>query len=107
MRHTMADFLYKEKTDGTPSAFLFLSKLLACFESLLELINTSASVNKLLLTCEEGVTLGTNFNSDLAALGGSGCNRLAACASDYAFLIVRMDSCFHFISPRLFYFDVL
>ena len=43
--------------------------LLEICKSLLELVKTSTSVNELLLTCEEGVTLGTNFNVDLSALG--------------------------------------
>ena len=70
-----------------------VSRLLACsLESLLELVKTSAGVNKLLLTGEEGMALGANFNSDLAALGGLSGNGLTASAADYALLIIRMNS---------------
>ncbi len=61
-------------------------------KSLLELVNTTANVNELLLAREEGVALGANFNSDLAALGGLGGNGLAACATDNALFVIRMDS---------------
>ena len=70
--------------------------LLACsLESSLELVKTSACVNELLLSCEERMALGANFNSDLAALGGLGCNYLAASATDNALVVIRMDSGFH------------
>ena len=66
--------------------------LLEVLESLLELVNTSANVNELLLTRIEGVALGANFNSDLIALSGLGGNGLAACATNYALFVIRMDS---------------
>ena len=72
------------------------SRLLsAYFKSLLELVNTAANVNELLLTCEEGMTLGANFYSDLAALGGLGCYCFAACATNYTFFIIGVYSGFH------------
>ena len=64
-------------------------------KSLLELVNTSACIDKLLLAGEEGVALGTDFNSDLAALSGLGCNSLAACATDYALFVLGMNSGLH------------
>ena len=69
--------------------------LLESSDSLLELIHTSAGVNKLLLTGEERMALGANFNFDLAALGGLGLYGFAACASDDALFVLRMDSLFH------------
>ncbi len=61
-------------------------------KSLLELINTSACVNKLLLTSEEGVTLGADFYSHLTAIGGLGGYGLAASTANYALFVIRMDS---------------
>jgi hypothetical protein len=71
------------------------SKLLACLKTLLELVKPSAGINELLLTGEEGMALGANFNSHLAALGGSGGYGLAASAFDHNFFIFGMDSCLH------------
>ena len=66
--------------------------LLEVLKSLLELVNTAANVNELLLAGEEGVALGANFNSDLVALCGLGGNGLAACATNDALFVIRMDS---------------
>ena len=61
-------------------------------QSFLELINTSAGVNKLLLTGEEGVALGADFYSHLTAIGGLGGYGLAASTANYALFVIRMDS---------------
>ena len=74
--------------------------LVKVLESLLELINTSACINKLLLAGEEGVALGANFDSDLASLGGLSNNGFAACASDYALFVLGLNSFFHFFVPH-------
>ena len=74
--------------------------LLEVFESLLELVNTSACINKLLLAGEEGVALRANFNSDLASLSGLCYNGLAACALDNALFVLGLNSFFHFILPH-------
>ena len=84
--------------------------LLERSHSSLELVNASACVNKLLLTGEEGMALGADINSQLAALGRLGYNSLTASTSDGARLIVRMDSVFHFhylISKYLMFFDIV
>ena len=81
--------------------------LLERSHSSLELVNASACVNKLLLTGEEGMALGADINSQLAALGGLGFNNFAACASDLAHFVVRMDSVFHCNVPLFQKFDVL
>ena len=73
---------------------------LEVFESLLELVNTSACINKLLLAGEEGVALRANFNSDFASLSGLGNNSFAACALDYALFILGLNSFFHFKIPH-------
>ena len=74
--------------------------LVESFESLLELINTSACINKLLLAGEEGMALGANFNSNLASLCGLCNNGLAACALDYALFVLGLNSFFHFFLPH-------
>ena len=55
------------------------------------------------------MALGANINSQVAALGGLGFNNLAACASDGANFVVRMDSVFHSHVPlfkNLMFFDI-
>ena len=87
-----------------------LELLLEGSHSSLELINASACIDKLLLAGEEGMALGADINSQLAALGGLGYNSLAACTSDGASLIVRMNSVFHFFyltSKYLMFFDIV
>ena len=78
-------------------------------KSSLELIYASARVNELLLTREERMALGADINSNLAALRGLGFHNFAACASDGAYFILRMDSVFHFHVPlfkNLMFFDI-
>jgi hypothetical protein len=66
--------------------------LLELSQSLLELVYTSACIDKLLLAGVEGVTLGANFNSDFAALRRLGNDGFAACATNYGFLVLRMNA---------------
>ena len=84
-----------------------LELLLEVCQSLLELIHTSACINELLLAREEGVALGADINSEIAALGGLGFNNFATCTSDGAGFILRMDSVFHGHVPLFKNFDVL
>ena len=72
---------------------LILSKLLEAV-LLVELINTAAGVDQLLLAGVEGVALGADFNSDVG-LGGAGLDDGAASAADGGGLVIRMDSCLH------------
>ncbi len=74
--------------------------LLEVLDSLLELVNTSACINKLLLAGEEGVALGANFDGNLASLSGLGNNGFAACASDHALFVLGLNSFFHFKIPH-------
>ena len=83
--------------------------LLGRSQSSLELVNASACVNELLLTGEEGMALGADINSLLAALGGSGLYNLTACATNGANFVIRMDSVFHVHVPlfkNLMFFDI-
>ena len=78
-------------------------------KSLLELIYTSAYVDKLLLAGEEGVALGANFNSDLATLRRLGGYGFAASATNNALFIVGMNSgfhCFYLVSNIPMFFDI-
>ena len=77
-------------------------QLLASLKSLLELVNTSAGINKLLLTGEEGMALRANFNSHLSAYCGLCCYCFATSALDDYFLVIRMDSCLHYIYTSLY-----
>ena len=81
--------------------------LLGGLESSLELVNASACINKLLLARKEGMALGADINSQLAALGGFGFNNFAASASDNALLILGMNSVFHVRLPHFVFLDVL
>ena len=96
----------------TPCPFIEkpgLELLLEVCQSLLELIHASACVNELLLAREEGVALGADINSEIAALGGLGFNNFAACAFDLAHFVIRMDSVFHLHVPlfqNLMFLDI-
>ena len=70
------------------------AKLLAAVKTLVELVNTSASVYQLLLASVERMALGANFNLQVT-LGGSALNNRAASALNGAFLVFGMDSCLH------------
>ena len=75
-----------------------------------ELIYASAGINEFLLTGEERMALGANFNFDLAALGGLGLYGFAACTLDDASFVLRMDSFFHCSIPHfiiLMFFDII
>ena len=80
-----------------------MQKLLSCFQSLLELINSTACINKLLLAGKEGVALRANFNSHFSAFSGLSRYGLAASALDRHFFVIRMDSGLHFIYTSLYY----
>ena len=74
--------------------------LFACLKTTLELVNSSAGIYKLLLSGEEGMTLGANFNTNLTvciALCGTCSNCLAACATDNYFFVIGMNSCLHYL----------
>ena len=70
-----------------------ISKLLDAV-LLVELINTAAGVDQLLLAGVEGVAVGADFNGDVL-LGGAGLDDGAAGASDGGLLILGMDSFLH------------
>ena len=102
----------KEKEQAVTQPALFCPNrlpklLLEGRDSLLKLIHASTGVNELLLTGEEGMALGANFNSHLAALGGTGNDSLAASALNDTLYVIGMDSAFHFSIPRIKFLDVL
>ena len=68
---------------------------LSLFHSLLELINTSACINELLLACIERVAVGADINSQITLCGKS-LECVAACALNCNDLRLRMNSFFHF-----------
>lgn len=72
-----------------------IEELLFRLESLVELINTTAHVNKLLLAREERMTLGANFNLHFPAVGRLGLYHVSASADDGNVFIGRMNSCLH------------
>ena len=82
--------------------FLF-SRLL---QTLFELINAAAGIDKLLFAGEERMALGTNFNTHIT-LGRSGLDNLAASAGDRTFLVFGMESFFHDVHLFTFAFTVL
>ena len=65
---------------------------------LVELINTAAGVDQLLLTGEKGVALRADFDLDIL-FGGAGGDHLSARALDGSLIILRMDTFLHFSSP--------
>jgi hypothetical protein len=68
-------------------------RLLAA-ETLVEAIHASAGVNQLLLARVERMALGANFDMDLR-LRGTSLDHIAACASNGAVNVVRMNTLFH------------
>lgn len=63
-------------------------------ELLVELVNASAAVDKLLLTGEERVALGTDLHLYIL-LCGTGFDHVAAGALDSGGLVIGMDPFFH------------
>ena len=85
-----------------PIRYRSVVRLFACLKTLLELVNTSACIDKLLLAGEEGMALGANFYAYLTvcvALGRTGGNSFAACAADSYFFVFGMYSSLHRYSP--------
>ena len=72
-----------------------ISKLLDAV-LLVELINTAAGVDQLLLAGVEGVALRADLDGDVL-LGGAGLDDLAAGAADGRALVIGMDSFFHVV----------
>ena len=67
-------------------------------ELVVELFDTSSSVNQFLLTGEKGVALRADFDLDIL-FGGAGGDHLSARALDGSLIILRMDTFLHFSSP--------
>ena len=68
----------------------------------LELLNTSAALSELLLSCKERMAGGANIGSDFF-LCGLGHERIAACASNFRIRVVlRMNTFFHHLHLFLY-----
>ena len=65
-------------------------------EALVEAINTSTSVNQLLLAGIERVTLGADFDLDVL-LGGAGLDHFAARTTNSGLVVVGMDAFLHVV----------
>jgi hypothetical protein len=61
-----------------------------------ETLNPAGRVDQFLLSGEEGMALGTDFNTDIG-LGGTNGHFVAAGATNDGFFIVGMNSAFHLI----------
>ena len=81
--------------------------LLDSSQSLLETIQPSACIDKLLLAGVEGVALGANVHTQFTALGGAGDKGLSAGAADCTLNVLRMNSVLHFTIPHFEIPDVL
>ena len=64
--------------------------------TLVEAVNASRGVDQLLLAREERVTSRADFYVQVALLGGSGGERLAAGAGNINIDVFRMNSWFHY-----------
>ena len=73
----------------------FNQQLFYVVKTLLKLINTSANVNKLLLSGEERMALGADVNAEFAALGRTGNEAFAASTLNGYFFVSRMESFLH------------
>jgi len=62
---------------------------------LLELVYASGSVDQFLFTREKRVAVGANFDADVAFMGGTGLERVLACADHVDLVVGRVYSSFH------------
>ena len=76
-----------------------------CFKTLLELVKTTAGIDELLLTRKKRMALGADINVHIAC-NALGLNLSAACALDGSFLIIRMDTLLHVLTPHILVFCV-
>ena len=60
-----------------------------------EALDAASGVHQLLLTGEEWMAVGADFNADVAPVRGAGGKRVAAGAVHTHFMIRRMNGCFH------------
>ena len=78
----------------------FSGLLSGSLKTSLELVNASAGIDKLLLTCIERMALGADFDVHITLDRVRGNGRTAS-ASDGSFLVFGMDSGFHFDTSSL------
>ena len=65
-------------------------------KSLVETVNTSTSIDQLLLAGIERVALGADFNTDVL-LGGTGRKDVATSTADRSLFVVGMDAFSHVV----------
>ena len=70
--------------------------------TLVKAIDASCGVDQLLFTCKEGVASRTDFDVQVALLGGASLECLAARAGDGNFNVFGMNSWFHFLLVTLY-----
>jgi hypothetical protein len=70
--------------------------------TLVKAIDASCGIDQLLFTCKEGVASRTDFDVQVALLGGASLERLAARAGDGNFNVFGMNSWFHFLLVTLY-----
>lgn len=85
---------------GCEEIFFPNSAELLNVETLLESVNTSACINKLLLACVERMALRADFNLNILLCGAS-IDHIAASAGNSGIIILRMDTFFHFYTSFL------
>lgn len=85
---------YKKTACEEITQAVIVSELLIHTETLLKFVNTSACVNKLLLTCVERMALGADFDLDIL-LSGLGLDNVAASTGNSGLLVIRMDTLSH------------
>ena len=83
-------------TQSTKNTRLLLIQTVTLIKS----VNTSACVYKLLFTCKERVTFGTNFNTDIL-LCRAGFDNITASTGNGSLLVLRMSVLLHIYNSPL------
>jgi hypothetical protein len=60
-----------------------------------EALDAAGGIHQLLLSGEEWMAVGADFNADVAFIGRAGCKGVTARTVHTYFVIIRMNSCFH------------
>ena len=84
----------------TPASVILLTIILIKIITAVETINTTTSINKLLLTGIKRVAFGTNFHANILA-SRTGMDYLAACARDRCVNVLGMNAFLQLMSPLL------
>jgi hypothetical protein len=60
-----------------------------------EALDAAGGIHQLLLSGEEWMAVGADFNADVALMGRTGCKGVTARTVHTYFVIIRMNGCFH------------